>query len=149
MPKSTGREASKKPITSQVSSWGKEWWRWLTSRERQAASQFLGCLSIAFFIVTAVVAVLYIMGRPQEASGVKDVHIFIIVASIFLWYFVFIFLLSFHPKTREWADRKFHFRDRTDLEEFKVKIENIETRLGNIEATLKAPAGKGNKKGKK
>lgn len=123
----------------------KEWWRWLTSRERQAASQFLGCLSIAFFIVTAVVAVLYLMGRPQEASGVKDMHIFIIVASIFLWYFIFIFLLSFHPKTRKWADRQFHFRDLTELEELKVRVATIENKLENIEATLNKLASKENK----
>ena len=160
MAKSTNERASRKLSMARLSSWVKEWWRWLTSRERQAASQFLGCLSIAFFIIIAVVAVLYLMGRPQEVSGVDDVHIFMIVASIFLWYFILIFLLSFHPKTREWADRRFHFRDITELEELKEKVATIENgmlsqnekvdkelddirgRLGSIETTLRAIAGK-------
>jgi hypothetical protein len=156
----------RKSITLRVPSSVKEWWRWLTSRGRQAASQFVGCLGIAFFIVIAVVAVLYLTGRPQEASGVEDVYIFIIMASIFLWYFILIFLSSFHPKTRKWADKQFHFRDLTEIDELKARVDTIEKgtlsqnekadkelddirgRLESIEAALEELANKKNKRSK-
>jgi hypothetical protein len=131
-----------------LSSWRKEWWCWLTSRERQAASQFLGCFSMASFGFLFLAAVLYLMGHPQEASGADDMLILIIVGILFLWYFILIFLLSFHSKTRAFADRNFHFKDQTELEELKMKIENIENRLKNIETALKPLAKKENKGGK-
>jgi hypothetical protein len=160
MPKTTPR----KSITSRVPSSIKGWWRWLTSRERQAASQFLGCLGMVSSGAALLAATLYLAGHPYEISGADNVIIVIILISIFLWYFIFIFLLSFLPGTRKWADKTFHFRDLTELEELKVRVDTIEkvmlsrnkrvakelkgikSRLGSIEATLEKLAGKENKR---
>lgn len=154
MPKSTTGRTPRILTMPRLSSSVKEWWHWLTSRERQAASQFWGCLSMASFGVLLLAAMLYLTGHPQETSGAADVLILIIVGAFFLWYFILIFLLSFHPKTRAFADRHFHFRDQTELEELKMKVENvnkqlegINSRLGNIEATLKPQARKKGKRG--
>lgn len=95
-----------------------------------------------------MVTVLYVMGQ-REAPGASDVlnsEVLLLITSFFLWYFIVIFILSFHPKTRKWADKHFGFRDKTELEDLKVKVKNIETRLESTETALKKLANKGKQK---
>lgn len=68
---------------------------------------------------------------------------FVVAIILFALSFIWVFILSFHPKTRKWADKHFGFRDQTEIEELKVKVENIETKLESIETTLKNLADKG------
>jgi len=89
---------------------------------------------------------------------------FIVAIILFALSFVWVFILSFHPRTRKWADRHFGFIDQTELDKLKVEVENrlcltneridkelggISSRLANIEATLKTLANEENKEDKK
>ncbi len=133
----------KMPRKSKVSSWYRNWKPYFKNRMRQSVSQFWGCLTMALFFVIVLVAVLYIVA-PSKVPGASDMLnsvMLIDVLGLFILALLVFLILSLHPRTRKTADRLFGFIDKTELEEIKTRLENIET-------TLKTLIGKGNKKGK-
>ena len=133
---------ARRPITSQLSSWGKEWWHWLRSRELQAASrlwEYLSFISLLLLILVALLNVLVFFspyrevlsppGVLEEVTAALTITVLSIVLIPFIVFFVLVLIFSFHPKTRKWADRRFHFRDLTEMAELKMKVGDIESEL--------------------
>lgn len=141
-------------MVGNVTSWGKEWGHWLKSRGRQQALQFPFYLAISSIATLILVTILYALSSLHRISGelfadqAEEVTVLMFVAVIILFAlsFVWLFLLSFHKKSRKWADKYFGFRDQTELEELKMKVGNIETKLETIETILENLANKGNPK---
>jgi hypothetical protein len=128
------------PKESHVPSWYKDWRPYFKNRMRQSVSQLWGCLTMALFSVIVLVTLLYVLD-PSKVSGASDMLnsvMLIAVLGLFVLAFLVFLILSLHPRTRKTADRLFGFTDKTELEEIKNRLENIETTL----------TGKGNKKGK-
>ena len=182
MSKSIHKETFYESIMSRLSSWGREWWHYLKSREIQAISRLWEYLSLSSFIIFIFIAILNILvffppyskvlsppGVLEQVDAMLTVILLGCVVIPFVVFFALVFILSLHPKTRKIADKRFGFRDRTELEELKVKVGNVEnglrstdrridkidkqieeinSRLGNIEATLKILASKENEEGK-
>jgi len=174
---SDGKKAFKGLTMSRLSSWRKEWWRWLKSRERQTISrrwEDLEFLSIIAFILIAIFSILLVIPPYIEVGVLEQLNIYVvwttlgIVGLIFIVSCAVVFVLSFHHKTRRFADGYFHFKDLSKAEELEVRISKVETeltsvnqrlgnvenrldsieaRLGNIETTLATLANKESKAG--
>jgi hypothetical protein len=180
MAKATHKDASRK---SRLSSWAKEWWRWLKSRERQTISRRwneLQFLSVIAFISVAIFGLLVFvppystaLSRPGALEQVGMMIAWAVLGVIGLVFIVScaaVFGLSFHPKTRRFADGYFHFRDLSKVEELEMRVDkaegalvsvngrldsieqrlveverrldNIDSKLGSIEITLEALASR-------
>lgn len=104
-------------------------------------------------------------GISGTLEGLNAVFTLISLGSalfVFCLCFALLLILSLHPKGRKIADKLFRFKDLTELEELKVKVGNIEnellstnkrtskkledvkSRLENIETILKSLASKDN-----
>lgn len=156
-----------------MSAWLGDWKPYFRSRIRQAASRVLEHLQFAAFVIFICVAIFNILAFFSPYSEVlfppgvleRVVAMFTLICLgliglVVLVFFAVVFILSLHPKTRKWADRHFHFKDLTELEELKARVDTIESglastneridkqleeinsRLGSIEATLKSLASK-------
>lgn len=151
MPKPTNMDTSKKPIMLRLSSWYKEWWRWLKSRERQTISRRwdeLQFLSAIVFIFIAIFGLLVfippyntVLSPPRALEQMSMVITWAalgVIGLVFVISCAVVFGLSFHPKTRRIADGYFHFRDLTEMEELKMRVSTIESGLASVEESLGA-----------
>jgi hypothetical protein len=145
----------KKLSISRLPVWDTEWWRWLKNRGRQQALQFPFYPAVSSIVTLILVTILYISFSLHRISWESfsdwseelTIIMFIVAIILFALSFVWVFILSSHPKTRKWADKYFGFTDQAEIEELKGTVENIETRLGSIEDTLKILTDKGKRRG--
>lgn len=158
-----------------MSAWLRDWKPYFKSRLRQLLSnwwEIIAGVSLAVLVFSATLGALLLL-RPDISGTLEALNaVFTLIALeialyIFGFSFVLLFILSLHPKTRRIADRLFHFKDLTELEELKVRVGNVEnglhstngrvesidkqleeinSRLGSIEATLKSLASKDSQK---
>jgi hypothetical protein len=131
------KTTAKKPIMLRLSSWHRDWKPYFRSRVHQLLSnwwEIIAVVSVAILIFSAILGALFLL-RP-DVSGALDVlnAVFTLISLeialyIFGFSFVLLFILSLHTKTRKIADRIFHFKDLTELEELKVRVGNVENGL--------------------
>jgi len=82
--------------------------------------------------------------------------VLVVLLYVFVPYLILVFLLSLHPKTRRTADKlAMGFLGQTELDKLKVRVnsvskelEEIKSRLGNIETMLKSLVSKVDKESK-
>jgi hypothetical protein len=145
----TCREAVVAFIMFWSSLWRTEWGRWVRSRESQAAVWLWAYLDFVSFLLFILVASLNTLaffppyydvlsppGVLEVVTRMLTIAALAVILGAFAGLFLLILLVSFHPKTRAWADRRFQFKDLTRAEEMEARIGQLEHRLDGVEGTL-------------